>query len=52
MKNCLIRISALQTLMEQSKMIKFASHLIVALFQLLLFCFPGDMLMQQVNDII
>ncbi|KAK1129435.1 hypothetical protein K0M31_019163 [Melipona bicolor] len=33
--------------MEQSKMIKFASHLIVALFQLLLFCFPGDMLMQQ-----
>lgn len=48
----LIHISALQTLMEQSKMIKFASHLIVAFFQLLLFCFPGDMLIQEVDDII
>ena len=51
MKNCLIYIFALQTLVDKSKMAKFISHFLVALFQLLLFCFPGDMLMQQVNDI-
>ncbi|XP_043511546.1 odorant receptor 13a-like [Frieseomelitta varia] len=44
---CFVGFQVSATLMEQSKMIKFASHLIVALFQLLLFCFPGDMLMQQ-----
>ncbi|XP_033177111.1 odorant receptor 13a-like isoform X3 [Bombus vosnesenskii] len=49
---CFVGFQVSATLMEQSKMIKFASHLIVAFFQLLLFCFPGDMLIQEVDDII
>ncbi|XP_076479271.1 odorant receptor 13a-like [Bombus vancouverensis nearcticus] len=44
---CFVGFQVSATLMEQSKMIKFASHLIVAFFQLLLFCFPGDMLIQE-----
>ncbi|OAD54307.1 Odorant receptor 85e [Eufriesea mexicana] len=36
-----------ETLKEQSKLIKYLSYLIVSFFQLSLFCFPGDMLMQQ-----
>ncbi|CAK9833675.1 Odorant receptor 13a [Anthophora retusa] len=44
---CSVGFQVLTTITEQSKVIKFASHLIVALFQLLLFCFPGDMLIRQ-----
>lgn len=44
---CFVGFQVSATLMEQSKMIKFASHLIVAFFQLLLFCFPGDMLIRE-----
>ncbi|KOC68700.1 Putative odorant receptor 13a, partial [Habropoda laboriosa] len=44
---CFVGFQVSTTLTEQSKVIKFASHLIVTLFQLLLFCFPGDMLIRQ-----
>ncbi|XP_026671568.1 odorant receptor 13a-like isoform X2 [Ceratina calcarata] len=44
---CFVGFQVSITLTEQSKMIKFASHLIVAFFQLLLFCFPGDILIRE-----
>ncbi|XP_076230127.1 odorant receptor 22c-like isoform X2 [Nomia melanderi] len=44
---CFVGLQVSITLLDQSKLIKFGSHLIVAFFQLLLFCFPGDILISQ-----
>ncbi|XP_076235029.1 odorant receptor 13a-like [Calliopsis andreniformis] len=44
---CFIGFQVSTTLMEHSKVVKFSSHLMMAVFQLLLFCFPGDVLISQ-----
>ncbi|KZC05825.1 Putative odorant receptor 13a [Dufourea novaeangliae] len=48
---CFIGLQVSMTLMDQSNLMKYASHLMMALFQLLLFCFPGDMLISQSSSI-
>ncbi|XP_043785588.1 odorant receptor 13a-like [Apis laboriosa] len=44
---CFVGFQISIALTEQSKFLESFSHLIVSLFQLLLFCFPGDILMRQ-----
>ncbi|XP_076182252.1 odorant receptor 13a-like [Ptiloglossa arizonensis] len=48
---CFVGFQVSTTLMEESKLIKYFSHLMMALFQLLLFCFPGDILISQSSSI-
>ncbi|XP_078035686.1 odorant receptor 13a-like [Augochlora pura] len=48
---CFVGLQVSTTLMDQSKLMKYGSHLIMAVFQLLLFCLPGDMLISQSSDI-
>ncbi|XP_066597140.1 odorant receptor 13a-like [Prorops nasuta] len=44
---CLVGVQVSTTLTYRSKIMEYASYLCMALFQLLLFCFPGDELMNQ-----
>ncbi|XP_076654503.1 odorant receptor 13a-like [Halictus rubicundus] len=48
---CFVALQVSTTLMDHSKVMKYASHLMMALFQLLLFCFPGDILISQSSGI-
>ncbi|XP_076381187.1 odorant receptor 13a-like [Megalopta genalis] len=48
---CFVGLQVSTTLMDQSKLMRYGSHLIMAVFQLLLFCLPGDMLISQSSGI-
>ncbi|KAG7210318.1 hypothetical protein KM043_011858 [Ampulex compressa] len=48
---CLVGLQVTTTLENQSKLIQYFSYLLMALFQLLLFCFPGDLLIQQSSNV-
>nr|XP_012139624.1 PREDICTED: odorant receptor 13a-like isoform X1 [Megachile rotundata] len=48
---CFVGFQVSTALSEISKLFKSFAHLLVALFQLLLFCFPGDILIRQSCDI-
>ncbi|XP_076632768.1 odorant receptor 13a-like [Colletes latitarsis] len=48
---CFVGFQISTTLLVRSKVIRYFSHLMMALFQLILFCFPGDILISKSNSI-
>ncbi|XP_053981118.1 odorant receptor 13a-like [Hylaeus volcanicus] len=48
---CFVGFQVSVALMEKSKLIRYFSHFTMALFQLLLFCFPGDILISESSSL-